>query len=107
MEPETQPPTNGEERKRAPRSDRGLPKRRTLTLSRAASARFARVAAALPGGEKELEAMLEPIVERLFNGDLHDRVVDDTGDAIYRPVGPLHELALQAQRARMIGGADE
>lgn len=101
------PEPNGEDKKpRAPRSDKGLPRRRSLLLSRWASARFVRVAAALPGGEEELAGMLEPIVEELFAGS-YFRSTGSMGAEVWSQVGPLHELALQAQRQRMIGGSDE
>lgn len=80
---------------RRSRSDAGLPRKKSLTLSRAASARFARVAAQLKGGEAEFAELLEPILERLFDGKLVS-VGDGDGS------GPtLEDLAVAAIAARM------
>jgi hypothetical protein len=88
------------------RSDAGLPRRRSLLLSRAASARFVRVAACLPGGEEELAKVLEPWLDQLFCGDLvvsgDDSVRGEAGDGL-----TLEEMALEYQRAQMKGGSDE
>lgn len=93
---------------RRSRSDKGLPRRRSLLLSRAASARFVRVAAQLKGGEEELAYLLEPYIDQLFAGELHDRVVtEDTGDALFRPVGALEDLALAGVAKRMKGEASD
>lgn len=95
---ETAPATEeGQSSGRKPRSDRGLPKRKSLLLSRAASARFTRVAAELKGGEEELAALLEPWIDKLFGGEL---AYNEAGEA-----DSLEELALAGVAARMKGEA--
>lgn len=85
---------------RRPRADRGLPRRKALLLSRAASARFSRVAKALPGGEAELAAILEPWIDQLFNGDFVT-AADGAGRG-----ARLENMVLTAVAAKMKGAAD-
>lgn len=88
---------------RRSRSDKGLPRRRSLLLSRAASARFVRVAAQLKGGEEELAEILEPWIDALFAGEL----VRGGFLTIDGPVNgePLEDLALAGIEKRMKGEA--
>lgn len=89
---------------RKPRSDKGttrLPPRKSLLLSRAASARFARVAGQLKGGEEELAELLEGVVDKLFAGMLLEMTAGEP-----RQLGCLEDLALAAVAARMKGGSD-
>lgn len=90
---------NSEVEGRKKRSDAGLPRRRSLLLSRAASARFVRVAACLPGGEEELVRVLEPWLDRLVQGELAI-VGCEAGRN-------LEEIVIAYQRERMKGGGDE
>ena len=73
-----------------------------LRLSRAASARFIRVSKGLVGGEEELAELLEPVLEKLFQGELYEADTRNPSGGHVR-LGDLEDITLAAVGAKMRG----